>query len=235
MTPVFPEMGRESKGAALGVCKPRMSSLRYYVPSDWIFSVKKRNRPRTVIFDLEFTAWKGSRESGWRRPGEHREIVQIGAVKLDAESLKEVDRFDVLVKPRVNPVLSEYFAELTGITNAALSARAVDFITAYRAFLDFVAGTHSWAHGRDDLVLAENLRLYGWHSGFPALAYSNAIPWFAAQGVDLQGKRASDVPEAVGAQFVGRKHDALDDASGVAAGFITLIGKGAENPFLGGL
>jgi len=195
--------------------------------------VEKRNRLRVVIFDLEFTAWEGSRESGWARSGEYREVVQIGAVKLDAASLKEVDWFDMLVKPRVNPVLSEYFVQLTGIANQALSARAVDFITAYAAFLDFVGGIHSWAHGRDDLVLAQNLRLYGWQGGFPTLTYSNAIPWFAEQGVNLKGKHASDVPEAVGATFVGRKHEALADARGVAAGFIALIGKGAKNPFLG--
>jgi inhibitor of KinA sporulation pathway (predicted exonuclease) len=196
--------------------------------------VKTRTRLRAVIFDLEFTAWRGSRESGWTRPGERREIVQIGAVKLDAASLKEVDHFEMLVKPRLNPVLSEYFTQLTGITNQALTARAVDFVTAYRAFLEFANGARTWAHGRDDLVIAENLRLYGWHCGVPALAYSNAIPWFAAQGVDLKGKHASDVPEAAGAKFLGRKHDALADARGVAAGFVALIGKGAENPFLAG-
>jgi hypothetical protein len=35
-----------------------------------------------------------------------------------------------------------------------------------------------------------------------------------------------------GAVFEGRKHDALADARGVAAGFIALIGKGGPNPFL---
>jgi hypothetical protein len=35
-----------------------------------------------------------------------------------------------------------------------------------------------------------------------------------------------------GAVFEGRKHDALADARGVAAGFIALIRKGGPNPFL---
>lgn len=196
-------------------------------------AVTARNRHRAVIFDLEFTAWEGSFECRWTRPGEHREVVQIGAVKLDAVSLKEVDRFEMLVKPRVNPVLSAYLVELTGISNEALKARGVDFITAYRAFLEFADSANTWAHGRDDLIISENLRLYGWHHGFPPLAYSNAIPWFAAHGLDLRGKHACEVAEAAGAAFVGRKHDALADARGVAAGFLALIGKGAANPFLG--
>ena len=187
-----------------------------------------------MVFDLEFTAWEGSVESRWTRRGELTEVVQIGAVKLDAASLKEVDAFDMLVRPRVNPVLSDYLVALTGITNQALAARGVDFVIAYRAFLDFVGEAQIWAHGRDDLILAGNLKLYGWGRTLPVPPYSNAVPWFAAQGVDLKGKRACDVAEAAGAIFEGHKHDALCDARGVAAGFAALIGKGAPNPFLGG-
>jgi inhibitor of KinA sporulation pathway (predicted exonuclease) len=186
-----------------------------------------------VIFDLEFTAWEGSMQSRWTRPGEHTEVVQFGAVKLDAESLKEVGCFEMLVRPRINPVLSDYLVALTGVTNEAVAARGVDFITAYRAFLDFVGDARAFAHGRDDLIIAGNLKLYGWDGAFPALGYSNAVTWFAAQGIDLNGKRACDVAEAAGAVFEGRRHDALSDARGVAAGFVTLIRKGAPNPFLG--
>ena len=195
--------------------------------------VRKGTRIHVVVFDLEFTAWEGSVESRWSRPGELAEVVQIGAVKLDASSLKEVDAFEILVQPRVNPVLSDYLVALTGITNEALAARGVDFLIAYRAFLDFLGEAHSWAHGRDDLVLAGNLKLYGWERTLGLPPYSNAVPWFAAQGVDLKGKRACDVAEAAGAIFEGRKHDALCDARGVAAGFRALIGKGAPNPFPG--
>jgi len=194
--------------------------------------VRGGKRSRAVIFDLEFTAWEGSMQSRWTRPGEYTEVVQIGAVKLDAESLKEVDCFEMLVRPRVNPALSDYLVALTGITNERMAARGVDFITGHRAFLDFVGDARAFAHGRDDLILAENLKLYGWENSFPPLSYSNAVTWFAEQGVDLKGKRACDVAEAAGAVFEGRKHDALSDARGVAAGFVALIRKGAPNPFL---
>jgi inhibitor of KinA sporulation pathway (predicted exonuclease) len=195
--------------------------------------VAKSGKPvHVVIFDLEFTAWEGSMESRWTRPGELTEIVQIGAVKINAESLKEVDAFEMVVKPRVNPILSDYLVALTGIDNTRLAARGVDFVTAYRAFLDFTAASHAWAHGRDDLIISDNLKLYGWEHKLPLVPYSNAVPWFTAQGVDLKGKRACDVAEAAGAIFEGRKHDALADARGVAAGFAAMIGKGAPNPFL---
>ena len=192
-----------------------------------------RGAPRryVVVFDLEFTAWAGSMVSRWTRPGEHAEVVQIGAVKLDAETLKITDEFECHVRPRVNPVLSQYLTELTGITNEMLEERAVDFITAYRGFLDFVGPSPIWAFGRDDLVFADNLKLYAWE-GLPVPPYSNVLPWLAAHGVDLKGKHACDVAEAAGAAFEGRKHDALSDARGVAAGIQVVVARGAPNPFL---
>lgn len=187
---------------------------------------------RPVIFDLEFTAWEGSLLLGWTRAGEFREVVQIGAVKLDPASLKQVDEFEILILPRLNPVLSEFFTALTGISNEDVARRGVDFITGYRAFLDFAAGAPLWAHGRDDLVLTGNLRLYGWDRHFAALNYNNAILWFLEQGVDLRGKHACDVAAAAGATFSGREHNALDDARGIAAGILALVKNGAPNPFV---
>jgi len=188
-------------------------------------------RHYAIVFDLEFTAWIGSMASRWTREGEHTEIVQIGAVKLDAETLKVTEEFDCLVRPRVNPVLSQYLIDLTGITNEMLDAKAVDFITAYRGFLDFVGPSPIWAFGRDDLIFADNLKLYAWDA-LPVPPYSNVIPWFAEHGIDLRGKHACDVAEASGAVFEGRKHDALSDARGVAAGIQAVVGRGAANPFI---
>ena len=169
--------------------------------------------------------------SRWTRPGELTEVVQIGAVKLDGHTLKEIDTFEMLIRPRVNPVLSDYLEALTGITNEAVAQRGVDFVTAYRAFLDFAGESETFAHGRDDLILLDNLKLYGWEKTLPLPRYSNAVTWFAEQGIDLRGKRACDVAEAAGGVFEGQRHNALADARGVAAGFRVLIEKGAPNPF----
>src|SRR5262249_34374245 len=152
-------------------------------------------------------------------------------VKLDADSLKTVGEFQMLVRPRVNPVLSDYLVALTGITNEQLQTHGVDFITAYRAFLDFCGDARLWAFGRDDLIFETNLKLYAWDALFVP-PYTNAIPWFAANGVDLTGKHACHVATAAGAVFEGKEHDALEDARSVAIGIIALIQRGAPNPFL---
>lgn len=186
-----------------------------------------------VIFDLEFTAWQGSMEHRWLRPGEHREVVQIGAVKLDAVTFEETAEFNVLAKPRLNPVLSSYFEKLTGVTNRALEAEGVDFAEAYRSFVDFTEGMPIIAFGRDDLVLIDNLKLYGLRTAPPLPHYCNIVPWLIEQGIDPRGLHACDIAQSAGATFEGRRHDALDDARSVALGIATLIARGAANPFLG--
>jgi len=193
--------------------------------------VSNQARIHAVVFDLEFTAWEGSLARAWSRPFELKELVQVGAVKLDARTLKTVDEFEMLVRPRVNPRLSDYLVALTGIGNDEIAKRGVDFAVAYRAFLDFVGRSTISAFGRDDLIFEENKRLYG--LAMPRPSYGNVIPWFAQHGVELAGKHACDVAAAVGAPFDGRRHDALADARSVALGIVTVIHRGAPNPFLG--
>lgn len=194
--------------------------------------MSKTRRRYAIVMDLEFTAWEGSLAAKWSRPGEQKEVVQIGAVKLRADDLETVDVFEILVRPRLNPILSDYLVGLTGISNEDIARRGVDFITAYCAFLDFAGDAPLWAFGRDDLVLKENLKLYGWERALAMPSYHNVIPWFAAHGIDLKGVHASDVAEAAGASFDGRKHDALADARGVAAGIVRCVADGASNPFI---
>ncbi len=194
--------------------------------------MKNRARRHAIVFDLEFTAWEGSQARGWSEPGELKEVVQIGAVKLDAEALKIIDHFQMLVRPRVNPVISEYLVQLTGISNAALETHGVDFAIAYPAFLDFCGDDTVWAFGRDDIVLEQNLKLYGLDGALKLSEYHNVLPWFAELGLDLKGKHACDVGPAAGVLFEGRKHDALADAHSVALGMIAMIQNGAANPFI---
>jgi len=182
-----------------------------------------------VVFDLEFTAWEGSMANRWMRPGEFKEVVQIGAVKVD-EDFAPGETFDVLVRPRLHPVLSRFIEGLTGITNAEIDARGMDFDPAYRAFAAFVGDLPVFAYGRDDLVFADNLRLYGIADAPKLPPYTNIVPWMGEHGVDVRGLHACDVGPSVGVAFAGHKHNALDDALSVAAGMRALIGRGAKRP-----
>lgn len=185
-------------------------------------------RPFAVVFDLEFTAWEGSMARYWLRPGEFKEIIQIGAVAVD-RAFRPAGRFDALVRPRLNAVLSDFIQDLTGITNQQLRARGVDFAEAYQAFVAFCGGLPALAFGRDDLVLADNLRLYGLDLP-PLPRFLDIRQWLQDQGIDVRGMHACDVGPAVGVPFEGHTHDGLCDALSVAAGMAALIGRGAPLP-----
>jgi len=182
--------------------------------------------PTITVFDLEYTAWECSMARQWMTPGEYREVVQIGAVKLDADSFAEVAAFDVLVLPRINPDLSAYFQDLTGITQQMVTGLGVEFGEAYGRFLDFAGDGPIAAFGRDEQVLIDNLRLYGIEDARPLPVFYNLRGWFAVQGLDPRGLLSCDIAPALGVPFVGHAHNALNDARSLAAGMAAITARG---------
>ena len=173
-----------------------------------------------VVFDTEFTAWEGSEARGWSGPGEHREIVQIGAVKLArGPGLGEVDTLELLARPQVNPRLSDYFIALTGITQADLDARSVPFAEALDAFAAFVGGDVRtvFAFGGDQRMVAETCGLNGIPYPFDDGLFRDIRPLVSeVLGRAVGSFVSSDLPELFGFPAPGAKHQALDDARCVA-------------------
>ncbi len=116
-----------------------------------------------VIFDTEYTTWDGALQSAWAQPWQYREIVQIGAIRVDKNSLTEIDHFDVLTKPVKNPELSEFFTKLTGITNEALAERGIEYGTALQDFYDWCGETVAYSYGNDTMMMAETTALHDLH------------------------------------------------------------------------
>lgn len=180
-----------------------------------------------VLYDLEFTSWEGFLASRWTLPGKHREIVQIGAVRLSlGPDLAEEESFLALVKPTLHPRLSDYFVDLTGITQDDVDRDGVPFADALAAFAAFVGtGTPQLAcHGTDAQVIAENC---GWH----ALAVPAAIP--ATVNIHplmcrLHGGEAmsGELPARFGLAGDEPAHDALGDARSLALVVRHLAGQG---------
>lgn len=166
-----------------------------------------------IVLDLEFTAWQGSQARSWSGPGEHREIVQIGAVRLDWPSGEELDAFEALIRPARNTQLSAYFTALTGIGQAQLDRHGSGFPDAWLAFRRFAGVTPLCAWGRDGEVIAENLLLHGLPlQGLQVHDLRPALIGLAPATADLSSGELS-------AHFggpAGRPHDALHDARSVA-------------------
>ncbi|HSS14528.1 MAG TPA: 3'-5' exonuclease [Rhizomicrobium sp.] len=184
--------------------------------------------PTLTIFDLEYTAWECSMARHWLAPGEFREVVQIGAVRLDADSFAVLDEFDALVRPRVNPDPSPYFEKLTGITSGKIARGGQDFAAAYAGFLAFASDGPIAAFGRDDRVLQDNLRLYGLTGAYPLPLFYDLRGWFAVLGVDPRGLHSCELAPALGMAFRGQAHNALDDARSVATVMAALAARGTR-------
>jgi inhibitor of KinA sporulation pathway (predicted exonuclease) len=184
-----------------------------------------------ILLDTEFTAWPGSMERGWSAPGEHKEIVQIGAVAVDAATLREVAVFEVLVKPVKNPILSDYFVALTRITNERLAERGVDFPTAVSRFLAFAGDRQFYSYGRDDRIIAANAALLGRPDLWPGRAGVDLKDWLLGVGIKLAGVFSGELAAHVGGKSQGIAHDALVDARSLAEAVRYLVAKGAPNPF----
>lgn len=182
--------------------------------------------PTITIFDLEYTAWECSMARHWLTPGEFKEVVQIGAVKLDADSFAALDEFEMLVRPRINPALSPYFEKLTGITSDKVARHGTDFSAAYARFVDFAGDDPIAAFGHDERVLQDNIRLYGLTGLRPLPLFYDLRGWFAVQGVDPRGMHTCDIAAALGLPFAGQTHNALDDARAIARAMQVMAARG---------
>ncbi|MFA3791002.1 exonuclease domain-containing protein [Aliiglaciecola sp. SL4] len=117
-----------------------------------------------VLFDTEFTAWLGSKQRNWSESWEHRELIQIAAVKLriSSDSATTLASFNELVRPTINPQLSDYIIDLTGIEQTTIEQMGVDFASALKQFHLFCnqgdIPIFSW--GNDLSVLQQNCELY---------------------------------------------------------------------------
>ena len=184
-----------------------------------------------IVFDTEFTAWAGSMERKWQGPGEFREIVQIGAVCIDAKSFAERASFQVLIRPVLNPVLSDYFVALTRITNERVAEEGLDFEAGIAKFADFIGKRAMFCYGRDDLIIARNSERLGKAMCWPHTNATNLRDWLTDVGVKLSGVSSGQLAKHVGSVSQGMIHDALVDARSLAEAVRYLVKNGAPNPY----
>lgn len=84
-----------------------------------------------IVLDLEMNPTEGGHN------GLQREIIEIGAVKIDAATNRVMDEFSCLVKPQFHHRIDPQITRLTGITTAEVSD-AVGFCEAFSAFIRWV-------------------------------------------------------------------------------------------------
>ena len=174
-----------------------------------------------VVFDLEWTAWQGSQERCWSGPGEESlEIVQIGALKLtNSDTMPETEHLDVYVKPLINPMLSDYFTELTGISQTTIDTLGTSFPEALGQFQSFVGEQTSVAVSNGDDVgkLMLNCGYMNIDFPFEPDLFVNVGPLILAHNPNPAIVTDScNLHAAYGFSQAGTAHNALDDCRAVA-------------------
>ena len=191
-----------------------------------------------TIFDLEYTAWKGSMGRDWSgringKP-ELKEIVQIGALRIDPETLTPIaPPLDVLSFPNIHLRLSAYLTKLTGISNVMLTERGLSFPAAFKKFQNYCAGDILCAFGSDPAVLNTNLAL----NSMPPLNLGgfNINAWAQENGhTPPDGSINSGIfAKHVGADFTTKEHYAINDVYSILEGLRHLVFEcGVANPLL---
>ncbi|KOG52583.1 exonuclease [Streptomyces griseoflavus] len=170
-----------------------------------------------IVFDLEFTSWPGSLEQDWSAPGQLREIVQIGALRLN-DDCSVVEEYEALVRPVASPRLSRYFTELTGITQEDVDQRGRAPAEALGDFLGFCRGLPVLSYGNDMVVLGENV---GWarargdevKNGFLSATFLNIRPWLNSIAPETADANVGRLWEVLNLPkpAAGKEHSALFD------------------------
>ncbi len=171
-----------------------------------------------IIFDTEYTAWEGNQERGWDGITEFKEIVQIGAVCINKDTLVEQSFFSVYVKPIRNPKLSQYFTNLTGIGQESIDSEGENFEKAMIRFANWAGERPLYSFGGDEGELKNNCLLLEVPFAMDTRHFFEAKKIFLNAGINLTGLTSGTVVRAFGVEPKEPAHNALADARSIAEG-----------------
>ena len=178
------------------------------------------NLPKEIIiWDSEFTSWSGTDERGWTGSDEIKELVQIGAVRVKTADWTKLSSFEVLIRPVVNPILSDYFIKLTGISQAEIDKNGTPFKNAYQMFFDWVgsANLYSW-NLCDYWALAETCKLNNMVLPIKRNRFFDMLMVFWKAGILAENYHSGTITEAFGQKSKYQRHKAINDAQTILDG-----------------
>lgn len=180
---------------------------------------------QVVIFDTEFTTWEGAMEGGWNNPSQHREVFQLAAIRLEkGKKWQNAATFECLLRPVLNPQLSEKAERLTGVTQQQLEERGLPTAQALEQFGGFMGQAAVVSNGQDINVLAETCGLQRLVMPFGPERFNSLRPQlYAALEAEVGPFRRADYPSGRVYELLGLKletsqvHNALHDVCSLAA------------------
>jgi inhibitor of KinA sporulation pathway (predicted exonuclease) len=195
------------------------------------------NAETIICLDFEFACWPDSLNTQWRDPSRPPEVIEAGAIAIHIDAAKPFLSFSSLVRPGINPQISEYCRSLTGISQDEIHAAPPLATVAERLakWLDGLAPRPIFActwgpSSFDRLLFAGDCQRNGIRDPLGTLpnldlrAYAERYPgctWGSEP-------RREAVWSGLSLPDPNRRHRALDDAEDVARIFVAL---GQFQPF----
>lgn len=169
------------------------------------------------MWDTEYTSWEGCNENGWNEPWQHKELLQIGAIKVDTEfAYKEIESFDLFIKPQKNPELSDYIQKLTGISQQQVDSQGFIAHEAMTKFKDFCGDLPIYSYGHDWKIAEETARLQNFALPIALSQFHDISPVIKDHGIDINQYTSGEQHQAVNITMDGHTHNALHDVRSIA-------------------
>lgn len=181
--------------------------MRAWVEHEWF-----------LLFDLEATC---SAPASGGIPRHEREVIEIGAVAFERSSGTIRSSFQTCVRPVRHPRLTEYCRTLTGITQREVD-RAPGFVRALGWFHDWASQFDTprvcaWGH-QDEFMLRQDCRNHGVEYLFdmPPINLKREVRPLC-RNIPSRPMGLGQTISALGIEWRGQRHRALDDAWNTAA------------------
>ena len=128
-----------------------------------------------IIIDTEFTSWKGALKRNWSKINEYKELIQIGYLIFD-NNLNIIDKGSIYFKPKINPILSKYFINLTNISQKLINKHGNDFLSGIKKFWKIVSDNIIVSYGDDLNIIYYNYKIYNYKIPIKKINYVNIKP-----------------------------------------------------------
>lgn len=136
--------------------------------------------------------------------------------------LSETKSINMYIRPKINPTLSEYFINLTGIDQKTVDIKGVDFPTALQEFKEWCGELPMYSFGNDISVIIENCMIHNITNPFKENQSGDARNFFDKNGYSTQGYNSGTIVKAFGEELSREGHDALNDTRTILDGLILL-------------
>lgn len=151
-------------------------------------------------------------------PRNESEIIEIGAVAVDGQTLEPIGEFQAFIKPKLHPKLTDFCKELTSITQEDVdTAEEFEEVANSLFRFAFLHGVEWWGSwGKYDFnKLNEDVALNNYHSHPLPWEHFNVKEAFSDRQKLKRRLGLSGALKLAGLTFDGTAHRGIDDAKNI--------------------